>query len=77
MYRNDLALVMSDSALRAFDAAKGEARVAVAKRFWDTRDPDAFNGSAERLREHYRRIEVGASATIRWGAAEGHRYDHR
>ncbi len=73
MYRNDLALVMSDSALRAFDAAKGEARVAVAKRFWDTRDPDAFNGSADRLKEHYRRIEVAHHNYPL--VPPGHRYD--
>ncbi|MGH7592760.1 MAG: GWxTD domain-containing protein [Gemmatimonadales bacterium] len=56
MYRLDLSLVMSDSALRAFDAAAGRARVAVARTFWDSRDPEALNGSAERLREHYRRM---------------------
>lgn len=73
MYRRDLALVMSDSALRAFDAARGEARVTVARRFWDTRDPDAFNGSAERLREHYRRIEVAHRDYPL--IPHGHRYD--
>jgi GWxTD domain-containing protein len=73
MYRGDLALVMSDSALREFDAVHGEARVAVAKRFWDTRDPDAFNGSAERLREHYRRIDLAHHNYPLVPA--GHRYD--
>jgi GWxTD domain-containing protein len=72
-YHRDLALVMSDSALRTFDAARGEARVAVARRFWDTRDPDAFNGSAERLREHYRRIEVAHREYPL--VPPGHRYD--
>jgi GWxTD domain-containing protein len=56
LYRSDLALVMSDSALRVFDAARGEQHVAVARKFWDSRDPEALNGSADRLREHYRRI---------------------
>jgi len=57
MYHADLALVMSDSALRAFDATPAARRVAVARRFWDSRDSDAVNAGAERLREHYRRIE--------------------
>ena len=73
MYSRDLSLVMPDSALRHFDAARGESRVAVARRFWDTRDPDAFNGSAERLREHYRRIDY---AHHRYPLVPpGHRYD--
>jgi GWxTD domain-containing protein len=57
MYRFDLSLVMSDSALRTFDGAVGQGRVTVAKDFWDSRDPDALNGGAERLREHYRRLD--------------------
>jgi GWxTD domain-containing protein len=73
MYRFDLSLVMSDSALRAFDAAKGPGRVAVAKSFWDSRDPEALNGSAERLREHYRRIEYAHHNYPLVPA--GHRYD--
>ena len=73
MYRGDLALVMSDSALGEFDAARGEARVTVARRFWDSRDPDALNGSAERLREHYRRIEVAHREYPL--VPPGHRYD--
>lgn len=73
MYHRDLSLVMSDSALRLFDAAQGESRVAVARRFWNTRDPDAFNGSAERLREHYRRIDVAHHNYPL--VPPGHRYD--
>jgi GWxTD domain-containing protein len=57
MYRFDLSLVMSDSALRAFDAARAPERAAVARKFWESRDPEALNGGPERLREHYRRIE--------------------
>ena len=73
MYHRDLSLVMSDSALALFDASRGESRVAVARRFWDTRDPDAFNGSAERLREHYRRLDYAHHAYPLVPA--GHRYD--
>lgn len=73
MYRFDLSLVMSDSALGAFDAATGPGRVTVAKNFWDSRDPDALNGSAERLREHYRRL---AYAHRHYALVPpGHRYD--
>ncbi|MGH7584232.1 MAG: GWxTD domain-containing protein [Gemmatimonadales bacterium] len=56
-YRSDLALVMSDSALRAFDATPASERVSVARHYWDSRDPDAVDAGPERLREHYRRIE--------------------
>jgi len=73
MYHRDLSLVMSDSALQLFDAAFGETRVAVARRFWDTRDPDAFNGSAERLREHYRRLDFAHRNYPL--VPTGHRYD--
>lgn len=73
MYHRDLSLVMSDSALRIFDAARGESRVAVARRFWDTRDPDAFNGTSERLREHYRRLDVAHHNYPL--VPQGHRYD--
>jgi GWxTD domain-containing protein len=73
MYHRDLMLVMSDSALKAFDAARGQAKVTVARRFWDTRDPDALNSSAERLREHYRRIDYAHHAYPL--LPPGHRYD--
>ena len=73
LYRLDLKLVMSDSVLRLFDAARGQGRVTVARRFWDSRDPDAMNSSAERLREHYRRIEY--SHRIYPLLPPGHRYD--
>ncbi len=62
MYRRDLMLVMSDSALKTFDVARGQGRVTVARRFWDTRDPDELNSAGERLREHYRRIDYAHHA---------------
>ncbi len=57
LYHLDMKLVMSDSLLRAFDAARSQERVTIAHRFWDSRDLEAVNSSAERLKEHYRRIE--------------------
>ena len=73
LYHLDLKLVMSDSALRTFDAARGQGRVTVAHKFWDSRDPEAVNASAERLREHYRRIEF--SHRFYPLLPPGHRYD--
>ncbi len=57
LYRDDLAILMPDSMLAAFDAAPtGMARVAVARRFWDSRDRDGIPTNEERLREHYIRL---------------------
>ena len=57
LYRDDLATLMPDSMLAAFDAAAtGMTRVAVARRFWDSRDRDGLPTSEERLREHYIRL---------------------
>ena len=57
LYRDDLAILMPDSTLAAFDAAPtGMARVAVARRFWDSRDRDGIPTNEERLREHYIRL---------------------
>ena len=57
LYRSDLLFVLPDSVLRAFDAATGQARAAVMRRFWDQRDHDELHASGERLLEHYRRID--------------------
>lgn len=73
LYRSDLALVMSDSALGVFDHLRGAARLADVREFWDTRDPESLNTSAERLREHYRRLEF-AHRNYRL-LAPSHRYD--
>lgn len=57
LYRDDLATLMPDSTLAAFDSATtGTARVAVARRFWDSRDRDGIPTNEERLREHYIRL---------------------
>ena len=57
LYRADLATLMPDSALRAFDAALGDARVAVVRHFWELRDRDELHSAGERLREHYLRLD--------------------
>ncbi len=56
-YRADLVMVMPDSTMRAFELATLAERVALLRRFWDTRDRDELHGSGERLREHYHRLD--------------------
>ncbi len=55
-YRADVALIASDSALKAFDAAAGPARAAMLHRFWNLRDATDLQPRGARLAEHYRRI---------------------
>jgi GWxTD domain-containing protein len=55
-YRDDLALIAGDAELRAFDAARGEARAEMLRRFWGRRDAADVRTPGERLREHYRRL---------------------
>ncbi len=55
--RSDLALVMPDSTLAAFDAATPPDRVVLTQRFFDRRDRDELHPSGARLREHYGRID--------------------
>ena len=57
LYRVDLATVLPDSTIRAFDAAQGESRAALVRRFWELRDRDELHSPGERLREHYRRLD--------------------
>lgn len=57
LYRNDLAVLMPDSTLKAFDAARPDARTALVRRFWELRDRDELHSPGERLREHYRRLD--------------------
>jgi GWxTD domain-containing protein len=57
LYRVDLATLMPDSTLRAFDAASGEARGALVRRFWESRDHDELHNPGDRLREHYHRLD--------------------
>lgn len=55
-YRADLALIAPDSALAAFDAARGPARAALLRRFWTERDQTELQPEGSRLAEHYRRL---------------------
>ena len=56
-YRGDLAYVMPDSMLLAFDAAAPAAREALVREFWAIRDRAQLRGDGERLAEHYRRLD--------------------
>jgi hypothetical protein len=59
--RADLVLVMPDTTLQAFMAADGGARVAIARRFWDVQEGRGLPVTAERLRDHYLRLEIARS----------------
>lgn len=57
-YRADLAYVLPDSTLAAFDAAPtAAAREAVVREFWAVRDRAELRRDGERLAEHYRRLD--------------------
>jgi GWxTD domain-containing protein len=56
-YRNDLAVILSDSELTAFDAVRGADRADYLRRFWGDRDRLELRKPGERLAEHYRRLE--------------------
>jgi GWxTD domain-containing protein len=55
-YRADLAPIVSDTTLRAFDQQRGHRRAAYLRRFWTQRDRTELRTEGERLREHYRRL---------------------
>ena len=55
-YRADLATIVSDTILRAFDQQRGDRRAAYLRRFWTQRDRTELRTEGERLREHYRRL---------------------
>lgn len=59
--RADLVLVMPDTTLQAFMTANGSARVAIARRFWDVQEGRGLPVTAERLRDHYLRLEIARS----------------
>jgi GWxTD domain-containing protein len=56
-YRADLAYIMPDSLLVAFDLADAESREALVRAFWAERDRAQLRGDGERLAEHYRRLD--------------------
>jgi hypothetical protein len=57
LYRADLAGLTSDTVRRALAQASGAERVREMARFWRTRDELSPDG-AERLRDHYRRLDA-------------------
>ncbi|HEY4319578.1 MAG TPA: hypothetical protein VGM77_00255 [Gemmatimonadales bacterium] len=57
LYRSDLVALLPDSVLRKFDAARGAARADVVRDFLELDDPQLLRTGAERLREHYRRLD--------------------
>jgi GWxTD domain-containing protein len=56
-YRQDLAYVMPDSLLVAFDLADPATRETLVREFWAVRDRAQLRGDGERLAEHYRRLD--------------------
>lgn len=60
-YRADLVLVLPDSAVRRFDATVGEARAQVLRQLFEVDDPGSMGTAAERLAEHYRRLDRARS----------------
>ncbi len=55
-YRNDIAVILSDSQLTEFDAARGTARADWLRQLWARRDAIELRAPGERLAEHYRRL---------------------
>jgi|CXWL01.1.fsa_nt_gi hypothetical protein len=58
---DDLVLVMPDSTLGALMGATGAGRVAIARRFWDVQEVSGLPVTAERLRDHYLRLDIARS----------------
>ncbi|HEY4319580.1 MAG TPA: hypothetical protein VGM77_00265 [Gemmatimonadales bacterium] len=58
LYRDDLRFLLPDSTMHAFDAGSPQQRVRLMRAFWQVRDRDALHASGDRLREHYRRLDV-------------------
>lgn len=55
-YRHDIRFLAPDSALRGFDAARGEGRASWLRRFWEARDLVDLQPAGTRLAAHYRRL---------------------
>jgi GWxTD domain-containing protein len=55
-YREDLGLIADSATLADFDQSRGAEREALLRRFWTDRARQALRNPAERLREHYRRL---------------------
>jgi GWxTD domain-containing protein len=55
-YRDDLATIVDEGALKEYDLVHGSFRAAYLQKFWARRDQADLRGRGERLREHYRRL---------------------
>lgn len=58
LYRDDLRFLLPDSTMHAFDADSPAQRVTLMRAFWEVRDRDALHPLGDRIREHYRRLDV-------------------
>ncbi len=56
-YRSDIAPLVPDSLLTAFDRDAPAERVARMRRFWADLEPDRLPATAEQLRDHYLRLD--------------------
>lgn len=56
-YRHDIALIATDSAVEAFDRTSGRDRAEFLRRFWTDKASRELRTPAERIQEHYRRIQ--------------------
>ncbi|MEO8452596.1 MAG: GWxTD domain-containing protein, partial [Gemmatimonadota bacterium] len=59
-YRRDLTWIATPAELAEFDHAAGPDRAEFLWSFWTGRDRQALRASGDRLREHYRRLELAA-----------------
>ncbi len=55
-YRNDIAVMLANDELAAFDTTRGAERAAWLRNFWTDRDRLDLRSPGERLPEHYRRL---------------------
>lgn len=56
-YRGDLSPLAVDSLLVRFDRGTPAERVAAVRRYWAEQDPDGLPATAERMRDHYLRLD--------------------
>lgn len=74
-YRRDLELVVPDSILRLLSERRGRARSELIQAFWRSQDADGLPTEADRLAEHYRRLEFARQYYVRQGVQRLARYD--
>lgn len=56
-YRGDIAPLQADSILGEFDRGDARSRVRLMRRYWADQDPDRLPSTAERMRDHYLRMD--------------------